>query len=93
MDHLAFSKRGARRTEGYGLYYRSRCKRYALYLSDQVGGIPIMPHRWLALRILPTQTVLSRHRKREAAARSCQRDARSFIAQSSRPPQKITRPR
>lgn len=76
---LAFNKRGTRWKPDYGIYYRSKCGRFALYASDQVGGIPLAPVRWLAIQLQPVPSVISRHRKRDAAARACDRAARSAV--------------
>jgi hypothetical protein len=76
---LAFSKRGHRRKAEYGLYYRSRCGLYALYRSDQVGGVPVSPIRWLAITYkvyAQAGEVIGRHRTRSGAERSCVRHSR-----------------
>lgn len=73
---LQFAKRGYRRREGGGLTYRSKCGRFAIYCSDQCGGVPLYPVRWLAIaRGQHGESIISRHRKREAAELACEREA------------------
>lgn len=77
MSQLVFPKRGTRHREN-GLTYRSKCRRYALYQSDQVAGVRLRPIYWKAMLIdsngFPT-TILSRHKSRAAALAACQRHA------------------
>lgn len=70
---LEFPARGTRRRPGFGLTYRSKCGRYALYQSDLVDGLPVKPVRWKAM----TQTrVLKQCRTRGGAIAACQRHAK-----------------
>lgn len=73
---VQFAKRGRRPKFGYGLHFASECRRYELYKSDKVGGVPVKPHRWLAIVLVADERgggrrVLSRHKTRNAAAAAC----------------------
>lgn len=72
---LSFPKRGVRRRLGYGLHYRSACGRFVVYKSCECLGVEL-PVRWLAIAVTRAgQRIISRHRKRSAAERACQREA------------------
>lgn len=72
---MTFARRGHRRKPGYGLYYKSDCGRFAVYRSDQAAGVPL-PLRWLAVELLPTPRIISRHRRRTRAETACRRAGR-----------------
>jgi hypothetical protein len=71
-----FAIRGRRTKPGFGLHYASACGRYEIYKSDQVGGVPVKPARWLAISFVGGRKVLSRHKTRTAAAIACVKHAR-----------------
>ena len=75
---MKFATKGYRKRSkpGYGIHYRSDGD-YKLYNSDQVGGVKLRVVRWLAIWIGPDgERLISRHRVRRAAERSCERHER-----------------
>lgn len=73
---LRFPRVGRRTNPDYGLRYFSNDGRYELYESDQLGGVPLAPVRWIAVRRDETGgRVIGRHRCRQAAERRCVQDA------------------
>lgn len=75
---LRFVSRGHRRKPGSGLTYRAVNGPYSVYCGDQVEGVKIKAVRWLA--ILKTETserIISRHRCRKEAEKSCQQHFRT----------------
>ena len=78
MPSINFPTAGVRLNPDEGVRYHSTCLRYEVYESDQVGGIPVDPVRWLAIRLDgqgEAGRVIGRHRCRQGAERKCVRAA------------------
>ena len=85
---MDFPSRGYRKKPSSGKSYRSRCRRYELYCSDQPAGISKyyeggtlkkMPVTWLAIYCGKWQQIISRHRSRKAAIKACEQHAKKGV--------------
>ena len=85
---IEFPKRGRRLKEGYGLAFISRCQRYEVYKSDQVGGVKVRPVRWIAIARAPHPRIVSRHRSKAAAVKALEQ----YERQQSKAPARRKKP-
>lgn len=77
---LEFPKRGLRRSPKSGLYYYSKCGRYALYKSDRLCGDEVKPVRWIAFSVTNgAYCTISRHLSRKSTERACEVFDRSLV--------------
>lgn len=78
---MKFQERGHRRRPDGGITYQAIDAPYAVYHSDQVGGIPVQGERWLAiLRMANSEFVIGRKKSRAGAERACNRHYRIQLA-------------
>jgi hypothetical protein len=78
---MKFQQTGHRRRPDSGITYQAIEAPYAIYHSDQVGGIPVQGERWLSIvRLANSEFVIGRKKSRAGAERACNRHYRAALA-------------